>query len=71
MLLLCIVESFNGKLRDECLNREWFRDLRETRAVIESWRQFYNHRRPHSALGYQTPAQFREQSRNIAVHLTV
>lgn len=65
------VESFNGKLRDECLNREWFRDLREARAVIESWRQFYNHRRPHSALGYQTPAQFREQSRNIAVHLTV
>ncbi len=65
------VESFNGKLRDECLNLEWFRDLREARAVIESWRQFYNHRRPHSALGYLAPVQFREQRRNIAVHLTV
>ena len=65
------VESFNGKLRDECLNREQFRDLREARAIIESWRQFYNHRRPHSALGYPAPARFREQSCNIAVHLTV
>lgn len=46
------VESFNGKLRDECLNREWFRDLREARAVIDNWRQFYNHLRPHSALGF-------------------
>ena len=54
------VESFNGKLRDECLNREWFRDLRDARAVIESWRQFYNHLRPHSALGYRPPAQLRE-----------
>jgi transposase InsO family protein len=54
------VESFNGKLRDECLNREWFRDLREARTGIESWRQFYNHLRPHSALGYRPPAQVRE-----------
>ena len=65
------MESFNGKLRDECLNREWFRDLREARAVIEAWREFYNHRRPHGALGYLPPSRFREQSRNIAVHLTV
>jgi putative transposase len=35
------VESFNGKLVDECLNREWFRDLREARTLIETWRQFY------------------------------
>ena len=54
------VESFNGKLRDECLNREWFRDLREARAVIEGWRGFYNHLRPHSALGYRPPAQMRQ-----------
>jgi transposase InsO family protein len=54
------VESFNGKLRDECLSREWFRDLREAR-VIERWRLFYNERRPHSALGYRTPAAARKQ----------
>jgi putative transposase len=65
------VESFNGKLRNECLNREWFRDLREARVVIEGWRQFYNHRRPHSALGYRTPAQARLQSGKIGAQLTV
>jgi transposase InsO family protein len=53
------VESFNGKLRDECLSREWFRDLREARVLIERWREFYNHRRPHSALGNRTPAAVR------------
>lgn len=55
------VESFNGKLRDECLNREWFKDLLEARVLIEGWRQFYNHQRPHSAIGYRTPAQARIQ----------
>jgi len=50
------VESFNGKLRDECLNREWFINRREAQVVIEAWRQYYNHERPHSALGNQTPA---------------
>lgn len=54
------VESFHGKLRDECLNREWFRDAREARIVIEKWRYFYNHQRPHSALGYRTPAKARQ-----------
>lgn len=54
------VESFNGKLRDECLSREWFRDLREAKILIERWRQFYNERRPHSALGYRTPADVRQ-----------
>ncbi len=55
------VESFHGKLRDECLNREWFRDVREARVVIERWRKFYNHQRPHSALRYQTPAKARQR----------
>jgi putative transposase len=64
------VESFNGKLRDECLNREWFQDLREARTLIEAWREFYNHRRPHSALGYRTPAQVAANSRMISVQLT-
>jgi transposase InsO family protein len=55
------VESFNGKLRDECLNREWFLTRREARIVIEKWRQFYNDERPHSALGNRTPAQAGQQ----------
>lgn len=51
------VESFNGKLRDECLNREWFVTRREAKIVIEKWRQFYNNERPHSGLGNRTPAE--------------
>jgi putative transposase len=52
------VESFNGKLRDELLNRELFLSLAETRFVIDHWRLDYNHHRPHSSLDYQTPAAF-------------
>ena len=52
------VESFNGKLRDELLNRELFLSLTEARYVIDRWRLDYNHHRPHSALDYQTPAAF-------------
>ena len=50
------VESFNGKLRDELLNREVFYNLAEARVVIEQWRKEYNQIRPHSSLGYQPPA---------------
>jgi putative transposase len=49
-------ESFNGKLRDECLNGEIFYSLKEAQIVIEKWREEYNTRRPHSALGYRPPA---------------
>ena len=52
------VESFNGKFRDELLNGELFLGLEDARWVIDRWRIDYNHRRPHSALGYQTPAAF-------------
>ena len=52
------VESFNGKLRDECLNENWFGSLNEARGVIETWRVDYNRARPHSALGYRTPEEF-------------
>ena len=52
------VESFNGKLRDELLNRELFLSLAEARFVIDHWRLDYNHHRPHSSLDYQTPAAF-------------
>jgi transposase InsO family protein len=50
------VESFNGKLRDELLNREIFYTLREAQVLIERWRLHYNQLRPHSALNYQPPA---------------
>src|SRR5690606_34520833 len=53
------VESFNGKLRDELLNREWFRSRAEAKVLIERWRQFYNEQRPHSAHGYKPPATVR------------
>jgi transposase InsO family protein len=49
-------ESFNGKLRDECLNGEMFYSLREAHIIIERWRQHYNRVRPHSSLGYRPPA---------------
>ena len=52
------VESFNGKLRDELLNREIFLSLSEARWAIDRWRMDYNHNRPHSSLNYQTPAAF-------------
>jgi putative transposase len=53
------VESFNGKLRDACLNEHWFTDIHDARRIIETWRIHYNRVRPHSALGYRTPEQFR------------
>lgn len=52
------VESFNGKLRDELLNRELFLSLEEARWVIDRWRLDYNHHRIHSSLNYQTPAAY-------------
>jgi putative transposase len=52
------IESFFDKLRDECLNREVFRNGRETQAIVENWRQEYNNYRPHSSLDYLTPAEF-------------
>jgi putative transposase len=52
------VESFNGRLRDECLNANWFTSLNDARGKIESWRQDYNQQRPHSSLGYLAPLEF-------------
>jgi putative transposase len=51
-------ESFNGRLRDECLNTGWFVNLWEARRRIRHWRDEYNNDRPHSSLGYLTPNQF-------------
>jgi len=50
------IESFNGKMRDELLDREVFTTLKEAKVLIEQWRKEYNQVRPHSALGYTPPA---------------
>jgi putative transposase len=55
------IESFNGKFRDECLNREVFLNGREAKQIIENWRCEYNTLRPHSSLGYLTPVEFAQQ----------
>jgi putative transposase len=52
-------ESFNGRLREECLNLEWFRNRTEARVVIERWRRHYNSVRPHSSLNDLTPKEFK------------
>jgi putative transposase len=52
------VESFNSKLREECLRISWFQNLFEARRIMANWRQDYNQRRPHSSLNYLTPAEF-------------
>ncbi len=52
------IESFNGRLRDECLNVEWFNSLHDARETLARWRNHYNQQRPHSALADRTPASF-------------
>jgi putative transposase len=52
------VESFNGRLRDECLNANWFTSMNDARQKIETWRQDYNQQRPHSSLNYLSPVEF-------------
>jgi putative transposase len=54
------VESFHGRLRDECLNAHWFRTLNDVRSTLASWRHEYNCERPHSSLAYRTPEEFRQ-----------
>lgn len=63
------IESFNGKLRDECLNLEWFVSLQQARCVIETWRQDYNQFRPHSALNNWPPAVWKQQKQTEKLHL--
>lgn len=65
------IESFNGRLRDECLNVHQFFSLEDARAKIEAWRIDYNQHRPHSSLGHLTPSEYAtkgrdEQARRIA-----
>jgi putative transposase len=62
-------ESFNGRFRDELLNRELFTSLREAKLIVEDFRLEYNHRRPHSSLDYMTPAGFAAATRGGATPL--
>ena len=55
------IESFNDKLRDECLNREMFKNGKEAQSIVEAFRLEYNNYRPHSSLDYLTPAEFAER----------
>jgi putative transposase len=64
------VESFHGRLRDECLNVSWFWNLWDARKKIAAWREGYNLRRPHSSLGYRTPAEFARAASPSAVSST-
>ena len=56
------VESFHGRLRDECLNAHWFRTLNDVRSTLATWRREYNCERPHSSLDYRTPEEFRQRA---------
>ncbi len=64
------VESFNGRLRDECLNEHWFTSLAHAKAVIETWRREYNEERPKRSLGGLTPAQYAQQLAMRAVTMS-
>ncbi|AXR64071.1 putative insertion element IS407 [Leptospira mayottensis 200901122] len=56
------IESFNGKMRNECLNENWFKNLEEAQRLVEDWRNFYNSERPHSSLGGLTPKEYLRRS---------
>jgi putative transposase len=60
------IESFNGRLRDECLNAHEFVSIEDARSRIESWRQDYNDHRPHSSLGHLTPSEFAKRGQETA-----
>ena len=57
-----MIEAFNSRFRQECLNEHWFLDLADARKIIGAWRRDYNTNRPHSALGNQTPGEFARAS---------
>lgn len=58
------IESFNGRLRDECLNQNTFLSLADARNTVERWRQDYNRQRPHSSLNWMTPEEFRKKNQH-------
>jgi len=56
------VESFNGKVRTECLNEHWFRNIYEAENIIENWRTYFNTERPHSSLNGLSPLEYLEKT---------
>ena len=58
------IESFNGSFRDECLNVNWFMSVEDAQGKIETWRQDYNHFRPHSSLNDMTSAEYAVMHQN-------
>lgn len=62
------IESFNGRLREECLNSHWFTSLDHARSIVSDWQEDYNENRPHSSLGYLSPKEFiRKEASNQQV----
>ena len=59
------IESFNGRLRDECLNVHWFETIDDAKAKIEAWRVEYNESRPHQSLNELTPNEYALQNRSV------
>jgi putative transposase len=57
-----LVESFNGKFREYCLDLHWFASLDDAKQIIEQWQRHYNHVRPHRSLGKKPPALFAQQA---------
>jgi putative transposase len=64
------VESFNSRLRDECLNEHWFLSLADARRIVEAWRMDYNRIRPHSSLGNRTPEEYRGLTQKTHIQVT-
>jgi len=64
------IESFNGQLRDECLNVEVFLDLGDARRKLDKWRNDYNQQRPHSALADRTPEEFASVATQLSLALS-
>jgi putative transposase len=60
-----LIEAFNGRLREECLNQSWFLSLEDAREKVAIWRREYNHTRPHGALGNLAPIEFAETVRTV------
>ncbi len=63
------IESFNARLRDECLNQHRFISIKHARQTIERWRNHYNQERPHSSLDYRTPKEFAEAEEKILANV--
>ena len=61
----CYIESFNGKLRDECLSQYWFLSLSEAQQQLNAFRRDYNETRPHSSLGNLPPAVYVQQLQDV------